>query len=206
VILADFSGELFSYQGESPDFLPSRLRLPDGQTRYVHSITLEEILSCGYKGPLVVPSCCDNESVYWCCETHAFLVKQKSISDTEASIDFHVREALKVILSNRNPSDRDTLTQSGQAKYDFYYGVVLSLLNSTKLLTQEDEPKLELEAVDYIGSKEKYIADNNWLEKMKYEYEVNGMIFAPDDRECILSDYYSNFVIPSSWVPSGTLS
>lgn len=204
--MADFSNELFSYQGESPDFLPIRLRLPDGQTRYVHNITLEEILSCGYTGPFEVPVCCEDESVYWCCETHAFLVKQKTISDAEASIDFHVRESLRSILSNRNPSDRASLTSSGQAKYDFYYGLILSLLNSTQLLTQEDEPKLELDVFDYAGSKEKYIADNNWLEKMKYEYEVNGMIFAPDDRECVLTDYYSNFVIPSSWVPSGTLT
>lgn len=204
--MADFSNELFSYQGESPDFLPIRLRLPGGQTRYVHNITLEEILSCGYTGPFEVPVCCEDESVYWCCETHAFLVKQKTISDAEASIDFHVRESLRSILSNRNPSDRANLTSSGQAKYDFYYGLILSLLNSTQLLTQEDEPKLELDVFDYAGSKEKYIADNNWLEKMKYEYEVNGMIFAPDDRECVLTDYYSNFVIPSSWVPSGTLT
>lgn len=204
--MADFSNELFSYQGESPDFLPIRLRLPGGQTRYVHNITLEEILSCGYTGPFEVPVCCEDESVYWCCETHAFLVKQKTISDAEASIDFHVRESLRSILSNRNPSDRASLTSSGQAKYDFYYGLILSLLNSTQLLTQEDEPKLELDVFDYAGSKEKYIADNNWLEKMKYEYEVNGMIFAPDDRECVLTDYYSNFVIPSSWVPSGTLT
>ena len=53
--MADFSNELFSFNGESPDFLPVRIRLPNGQTRYTQSVTLEELNSCGFTGPISIP-------------------------------------------------------------------------------------------------------------------------------------------------------
>jgi hypothetical protein len=51
----DYSKDLFSYQGDVPTFLPSRIRLSDKTTRSPKQVTLEELNGAGYTGPYTVP-------------------------------------------------------------------------------------------------------------------------------------------------------
>ena len=204
--MADFSNELFSFNGESPDFLPVRIRLPNGQTRYTQSVTLEELNSCGFTGPISIPEHTVEERLVWskdnlCYEIHP----HDGITCDEARGDFLARQVLRTILSNRTSDGRNNLTDSGKDKFDKYYATTVFLLTSTECLTKENVPNLELEVFDYANAKETYQSSFDWFDDMKYNYEVNGCFAKPEDySDSVMAEVYRSFIIPPSWVPSGT--
>jgi len=206
--LADFSNELFSLNGAIPDFLPARVRLSNGQTRYTTAITLEELNSCGYIGPINLPEHTSEERLVWSEDNLRFeVVTCTDLTCDQAHHDYVIRQSLRTILSNRDLSQREGLTDSGQAKLDSYYGNVLFLLSSPECLTHSDLPVLSLDVFDYVGSKGAYQGTYaDWVDYIRYEYEVNGCYHKPEDyQDSVMSELYSSFVIPDSWVPSGTV-
>lgn len=67
--MADFRGQFFSYKKQEPEVLPERLRLNDKTTRYAYSVTIEELNSIGYEGPITVPSFGTDQYLVWDAET-----------------------------------------------------------------------------------------------------------------------------------------
>ena len=62
--MADFRGQFFSFKKQEPEPLPERIRLKDKTTRYAYSVTIEELNSIGYEGP-VVPSFTTDQYLVW---------------------------------------------------------------------------------------------------------------------------------------------
>lgn len=207
----NYTDKLFTLDGAPPSYLPNRLRLPSGDTRYASSITLEEIKSCGYDGPVEVPSFGECQCIYWCCDTKQFLVKQIDPAFYVNKTDFICRSELKEILANRDPSLRSKLVQEAQTKYDLYYAEVLSLLMSSDTLTPDQIPSLSLNFLDYEVERaayiDKQIFSESSLERMQYNYEYLGISPQSNpETDLIYHDVINNFVIPETWVASGSLS
>lgn len=209
--MSDYLNQLFTLNGEAPSFLPNRLRLPSGDTRYASSITLEEINSCGYEGPIEIPSFNESECIVWCSETKKFLVEKIDPAFYENQTNLICRVELKQILSDRDPSLRLKLVPEAQIKYDVYYAQVLNLLLSEDLLTKDQIPSLSLNFFDYVEERAAYVkkqlTDKETLELMQYNYEYLGVRPESDPTiDPICSEAINNFVIPSTWVASGFLS
>jgi len=209
--MTKFTDKLFTLNGSSPSYLPYRLRLPSGDTRYASSITLEEIKSCGYEGPLELPSLGESECVRWCSDTKQFCVEQIDSVFFDNQIDFICRTELKEISANRDPSVRSKLTEESQIKYDLYYAQVLNLLLSPELITKDQIPSLSLNFLDYEPERTAYIKKEIFsetaLERMQYNYEYLGVLpYSDPESDLIYGDVINNFIVPSSWVASGSLS
>lgn len=56
--MSQLQRSLFSYNGNFPSYLPSRIRLADKTTRTPSSVTLDELHYAGYIGPIEEPSYC----------------------------------------------------------------------------------------------------------------------------------------------------
>lgn len=209
--MSDYLNQLFTLNGEAPSFLPNRLRLPSGDTRYASSITLEEIEACGYEGPIEIPVFDESESIRWCSDTKQFLVEKTDPAFYDNQVDLTCRLELKQILANRDPSLRSKLVQEAQIKYDLYYAQVLNLVLSQDLLTPDKIPSLSLSFFDYEEERAAYVkqqlSDKKLLELMQYNYEYLGVLPESNPQvDPLFADSINNFVIPSTWVASGYLS
>lgn len=207
----NYTNKLFTLDGASPSYLPNRLRLPSGDTRYVHDITLEEIKICGYDGPIEVPSFSESECVCWCCDTKQFLIEQIGLVFYSNQIDFICRSELNEIIANRDAFLRSKLVPDAQIKYDIYYAQVLNLLLSSDLITKDKIPTLSLNFLDYEAERAAYVKNQIFNEKslqyMQYNYEYLGFRpYCDPHIDPICEEAINNFVVPSTWVPSGSLS
>ena len=209
--MSNYTGALFSHNGGNPDFLPYRLRLPSRETRYIDNISLSEIHSCGYTGPIEVPETTDGQCVVWSSETQQFTVENISQSFYDENTNYICRSQLKDLLAKRDSSLRSQLTQEGRVKYDNYYSQILDLLGSTELLTEDQLPVLSLDILDYEAELTAFVnqmvrSDKN-LERMQYNYEYLGRPpESTEDNLSVLTQQINNFEIPASWVASGSLS
>lgn len=140
----DFTNTLFSYKREEPTYLPERLRLPSGATRYANSISLLDLEALDFFGPIEKPEISANEVCEWSPEELHYVVRPKTSNELAVEADFLVREQLKTILSKQNELDYLSLSLEAFDVYLHYYGKISSLLESSKLLTELDIPKLEL--------------------------------------------------------------
>jgi hypothetical protein len=207
----DASNSLFSYKGKLPEYLPEKIRLSNGLTRYSSSVTQEELESCGYRGPVVLPDCSQDEYLVWESESNTFCVHTKTPSMLCCKEDFEVRRELESLLSVKDFEHRNSLTTEGKNKYDIFYGTVQSLLASDTLLTFDDIPSLEISCFEVEKTRQEYINSSGYLnpDGWQMQYEVNGvlvprMMAAIDGYENdVMYSYLSSFVPPSDWVPSG---
>lgn len=207
----NYTNKLFTIDGASPSYLPNRLRLPSGDTRYTNNITLEEIKACGYDGPIEIPSFNESECVRWCSDTKQFLIEQIDPAFYSNQTDFICRLELKEIIANRDASLRSKLVPDAQIKYDIYYAQVLNLLLSSDLITQDKIPTLSLNFLDYEAERAAYVKNQIFNEKslrrMQYNYEYLGVWPQSDPQiDPIYGEAINNFFVPSTWVPSGSLS
>lgn len=205
--MSDFSKSLFSYNGNEPAVLPSRLRLASGFTRYSVSITLEDLNSLGYTGPFVLPELEPNQVAVWNADTQSYDVEEQDIALKEdENEDSRVRREIDYLLSTAVDTTDPDLTEKARDAYLVYYGTLSSLKASKKLLTYEDMPTLELNSITsqteqdaaleviYAQSIEESTPD--W----KHMYEVYGMEGWHD-----IPEIEARFVKPDFWVPSGTI-
>lgn len=197
----NFSTKLFSYRGQAPDFLPDRLRLPDGQTRRPSCITLEEIGLCGYTGPLEIPETDDQHVVIWDSENFKFSLKQiENVYENDLLlIDRAVRkllESLKINLKTVENSSPEYIH-----RFYLYLGSIERALSSNNLLNYTDIP----EPINcYFCSEDDkqesfyrwaYIENN--IEVVKYVYETKGILDLP-------IAYSGCLVVPDDWVYTPT--
>jgi len=137
----DYSSSLFTLNGEAPHLLPKRLRLPNGQTRYSHSISLEEVKACGYAGPFEIPSVSDTEKAEWDQSSQTYTVRAKTAEELKSyledkqvrfSIDIKIAELEAVVSASSTLLDAYVRRQ-----YDLLRDYTL-LKRSDNLLTAED--------------------------------------------------------------------
>jgi hypothetical protein len=79
--MADYTNTLFSYKGQIPTYLPDRLRLKNGLTRYSYSISIEELNSLGYFGPIEVPNYPENTHLEWSTNNFCYVIVSGCNSD-----------------------------------------------------------------------------------------------------------------------------
>ena len=197
--MADYTNKFFLAQGAAePEFLPQKIILPDGKSRYVYSITLEEIESCGYEGPFDVPpyDIKTHKSV-WNSASKSFEISELSADDIKKQIEYKVRGQLREIISTENTILSDTtLTTAARNAYYKYFGECQAVLNSTNSIGWEDVPKLKLP--NYTTSDQELEAYNtlvtNNLTNWQNYYETAGSRLWHLHEET-----KDSFTIPSDW-------
>jgi hypothetical protein len=138
--MMDYSASLFSLEGADPQHLPSRLRLPDGQTRYSHSVTLEEVKSCGYTGPYTVPFTTPVQIAVWDSSALTYTVRDRVGDELASSLtDKLARQEIDFRLADieaDRPNFDDYLDKYVRVQFDTEEKLK-NLQKSTSLLTPE---------------------------------------------------------------------
>jgi len=201
--MPDFSTELFSIESQEPTLLPTRFRLCNNLTRYSYDVTLEELNTLGYIGPIELPEHADNEHLEWdscgCCYivvSGACLNKKVCLKENKKARD---------ILNDRilEAKTTDTLlsymTDEYVKEYSIYKSKLLDLICKRELdsITCQDIPPIPL---IHGGVKKEYEEDRKLKEKenvarYKKEYECYGLIL-----ESLFDDYFV-YEPHSDWIP-----
>lgn len=208
--MANYSNSLFSSEGSEPSLLPSRLRLPSGQTRYSTDITLDELNELGFTGPFVRPSVPNTQKLVWIAAELEWDIIEKTELELAQEKNNIVRDSIAFILSTAVDVNDPALSDDALKIYSEYYAKLNSLLNSTNLLTDADVPTLELPQIIYKAELErikeeevqKMLTQN--LDNWKYMYEVYG-ISGWETSRCMNPEVEKRFILPSGWVASGTI-
>ena len=194
----NYSDCLFSYNNQVPTHLPSKLYLPDGSVRRSSYISIEELNSLGYKGPVSVPECCPTRKITWDCALGDYVVCPKTDEDIAAANDKFIRAYLQQTLLTSSGIYSDTdLTPEGVKAYENFYGNIYYVLHSKNIITEADIPKLEL-PWNYSYSHMKGLYDtkvNSSFKFWKLTYELCGV----DESKCFV-ETSGFFDIPSDWV------
>lgn len=183
---SNFAEALFNQEKEVPTFLPVRLRLPSGETRYPTCVTLEEIHECGYKGPYTVPYADENHIVEWNSVTEEFYVREKTPEEKKSFIeDGEVRAAISFYLT-----EEQDLILNQDNYLPFYVDIKLSyfaklkkLLSSSNILTFSDLPPYPPDSVYFKTEAERdqawqvYTSTRDVNANWKNEYEEFGAIW-----------------------------
>jgi len=195
----DFSGELFSLKGDPPAYLPSKILLPTGDYRRSCSISLEELQSCGYDGPVCCPQLCNTEKPVWNARSATIgtrpLTDEETLIRDEPAIRAELQQKLDSAVSIYQDPD---LSDFGLKAFETYYGLcAYALQRKDKVLTREDVPVLDLPWNAYYSS-----ADALVREDVSFHYRSWQLTYencAVDDS--LHSTYASGyFNIPPSWV------
>lgn len=193
--MTDYSKKLFSFKGSEPTFLPSRIRLPNKTTRSPKDISLEELSSCGYVGPVHIPSfdkC--TECLSWCPDSLTYnVVESSNTEETQTTLK------IKKLLSNKLSFYKGELTKNiTEDFFNFLHKTIVELENLLlkDVLDFSDVPSASFEGYRYKKDAEnalKTFLKDQGEESKKY-YENFGFIpFFPKD----LKKYFS---VPSDWV------
>lgn len=188
--MADYSKTFFSYKGDPPTYLPERLRLPDGFTRYSYSITLEEVNSLGYLGPIELPEYGPDEHLVWHSETLSYEVKRGICPNTKVCPpDNNEARAILMsrILTSQDSFDPDNVyTKEYKKEYGVYKGKLLDLYFKRDLdkLSVSDIPPLPMIHNGVLAEEIKYkqTIASGFIDQYKLEYETYGVIPNIDPR------------------------
>lgn len=196
----DFSSQLFNKTNELPTVLPVRLRLPDGNTRYSYSITLEEIHSCGFKGPYQVPEISEDEIVEWDSVNEVFYKRERTPEEKKSYlVDQETRSKINNLLVKEQEFNNNLSFYT-----DAYISCMLAYFDSLRNLLANNSP-LTLDQIPadpenlYPRTSSQLYADYEkyfeaCFEGFKKEYETYGVIFFVDRR------FHAIFTPDPSWV------
>ena len=172
----DFSNRLFSKEGAPPDLLPSRLRLPSGETRYVNEIELGEIHLCGYTGPFDVPELKVCQQLEWCCKTSAF----KTINNSDGGSNEYLEHintlgAIGIILSEEEKFLKDvSLFTEDYIRYTIKYFDLLKQLRKSGCVLKHTDIETAAEQAKFVLLKtpetDKKFAERYTVYKTKTEF------------------------------------
>ena len=173
----DFSNRLFSKEGAPPDLLPSRLRLPSGETRYVKEIELEEIHLCGYTGPFDVPELKACQQLKWCCETSAFKIINNSDGGSNEYLE-HINTlgAISIILSEEEKFLEDvSLFTEDYIRYTIKYFYLLKQLRKSGCVLKHTDIETAAKQAKFVLLKtpetDKKFAERYAVYKTKTEFD-----------------------------------
>lgn len=198
--IQDWTTSLFNQiYGEEPYILPTRLRLPDGLTRYTYSCSLEDIVLCGYLGPYSVPTVANDEIAYWDSSINKFSIRKKTPEELKSDlVDESVRQSIsQTIASKIDYNDpKYNFTQEYKDLLTAYYSKLSDILNTKTKLTYSDIPaepncivKTNEELTVWCA---KYWENQKGI--FKDQYETWAVIFECEKR------YIPFFSVPSDWV------
>jgi hypothetical protein len=196
--MADYSSFYFSLHGSSPDFLPERIRLGDKTTRYSTDITLEEIFSVGYTGPIEIPDYNkETECLVWNSSTLKFTVNKITQEQLDIVEDKEVRADIQKRITEITKKFEEAVTSLYVSAANNYIAVLSSLLERSTLLSRKDVPDFNFNGFTYVADSQ--AAVTRWLEEASAYiepslwYKTFGFIpnFPPD-----LVGY---FTVPSGW-------
>lgn len=167
--MADYSKAYFTFNCEGPALLPERLRLPNGFTRYSYDITLEEIYSCGYAGPVENSEC------------QAELTSCPEDNEEAKSL------LMSKILNSEDSFDtEDLMTESYKEKYGLYKAKLLDLYFKSDLsqLSCSDIPSAPQIHNGFKADEEAERRElaSGLMPQYKMEYESYGVIPDLDSR------------------------
>ena len=199
---SDWSRSYFSYNGDTPNFLPEIFRLPSGFTRNSNNCELSEVLSAGYTGPFPEPPAPgDYSTVSWDSVSETWVITK--ISDNppyEAYLESKQTCAYIRSLLDGCPSDlcNSDLTEKYQQQLFAYYGELFYLLHLCEThgqnITMAELPSLPNDELSTISKVQQQ--QSAWLEAnyndCKNFYETQGLL--PGDID------FSYFEVPSGWV------
>ena len=211
----DLSSKFFSLGGAVPSFLPSRLRLPNGVTRYSHSITQEEVEACGYTGPYDYPSLSSTQAAEWDSSALAWTVRDKTAEELKKlDIDLSVRNTIQ---NNIDIIEAEKHNFSGYL--DSYVAAQFTLLDNcrellkrTSYLVPSDYYSILPSAVQeldpdsgyplYKTAAERQTAYDEWFAAdetgLQTEYETYGVITH------VPREFRDIFKVKSSWTCGST--
>ena len=198
--MADFSSAKFSKDSKEPTFLPDRLRLPNGFTRYKWSITQEEVESCGYVGPISEPDRSSGQAYVWV-EGTGWVADgdpKPVVSSRAVATDARLRRDIGLILAGeylklKELKDAGCRSAFRQLWQDYFFDLK-ELIQSDTLIATSDVPAEPSEGEVSKTDAELKAAYKAWYDQefdlMRAEYETYGVIsglreefatlFAPD--------------------------
>lgn len=182
----DYSQSLFSHMGWEPDYLPERMRLPSGQTRYSYSVTRIELLSMGYTGPYEKPDCPDGHHVVWDSEALSYSVQPGVGLATSSQVDACENAKAISLLNSRivnsiSSSNEDGIyTEEFIKEHSVYKGNLLDLYFKTdhSYLCCDDIPSPPKPTMALVTEKNKYLNQlaSGAIDGYKQQYESFGVI------------------------------
>ena len=159
---------LFSLNGAAPRHLPGVIRLENGQTRNIKFVSIEDINSLGYVGPIPVPEY-DKQTEYllWNPNTVSFSIQERSSPYTQAQISDLENYKVRFYLEEESESIREklldsSLTDVGTLAYVERYKYITQLLASTDNLSFSDVERF-VDNVAYNASE---------MNKIQAEFEI----------------------------------
>jgi len=184
--MADYRGQFFSYSGSEPAYLPERMRLPSGQTRYSYSVTRTELLSMGYTGPHEKPYCPDDSHVVWDSESLSYTVVAGTDPTRGRFVEHQENCKARALLNTRitdsiSSSNEDGLyTDKYITEYGVYKGKLLDLYFKKDCceLTCEDIPSPPRSARAFVSEQNRHlnILASGVIGIYKSQYEGMGVI------------------------------
>jgi hypothetical protein len=198
--MADFSSAKFSKDSKEPTFLPDRLRLPNGFTRYKWSITQEEIESCGYVGPIAEPDRSTGQAYVWVEGTGWVASGDPKTCPSKRAVatDARLRRDISLILAGefsklKELKDAGYRSAFRQLWHDYFFDLK-ELVSSDSLISTSDVPPEPSEDEVSKTDADLKTAYKAWYDRgfdlMRAEYEKYGVIsglreefatlFAPD--------------------------
>lgn len=208
----NYSSVKFSLNSEAPCFLPTRLRLPDGTTRYSTHVELSEILSCGYTGPFDTPSVQEDQIIEWDCQTCIYVIREKTPEENKNYVeDLNTRISIRQILKDEVNFKKNSSLYSERyfrAMFD-YYEFLRKLLNSSDILTFENIPQVPSPPMFFIYKEEEDEAYALWYsynrESLKNDFETYGVVFNVLDQFCHRFEVESSWVLGNKTIPSDSI-
>ena len=208
--MPDFSTELFSIENQEPTLLPTRFRLCNNLTRYSYDVTLEELNTLGYIGPIELPEHADNEHLEWdlcgCCYTVVSGVcLNKKVCPKE-------NKKARDILSDRILEVKTTdmlllhMTDDYIKEYSIYKGKLLDLICKRDLdsITCQDIPLIPL---IYGGVKKECEAKEKKqregiIAEYKKQYERYGFILDNLLDDSLMYEPHSDWIPGKDPIPA----
>ena len=194
----DYSSSLFTLNGEAPSLLPQRLRLPDGQTRYSHSISIEEVTSCGYVGPFEVPSVSETEVAEWDRSSQTYVVRAKTAEELKSyledkqvrsSIDIKIAELEAIVSASSNLLDSYV-----RREYDLLRDYTL-LKRSQDLLTSEDLLAVENGGLDILPTAVGVTVELEPEVKALYEKNAAALYKSQDELTAAYNEWFNDVYV-----------
>ena len=202
----DWSEFLFSAQGAYPNILPVRFRITDNLSRYSNDVTLDDIHSAGYIGPIEVPIIKETEeTLLWDSVAYCYrvipLIDKKIQTHKNQVIDLKSQAAN--LLATKNNINNFVSVYSYINTYNsnsrsVFYSKLQEIIDTTYFF--DDLPKLPLlqlmnqqNETELLNEYDTLLA--NKISSWKDTYEQYGV-----DESTLFVCASGMFTIPDSWV------
>ena len=196
--MADFSKQLFSLNKAVPDYLPSRFRLKNKQTRTPYSVELSDLSLLGYEGPIEVPTYDNaNEELLWDPDHIRYVVVPKN-SDKPCHIqDRKTRTVIKERITHYKLLINEYITQEYSDAIHEYLTQLNFLLLSDSCLVLTDVPELNFSGICYTKDGDELVLA--WLNATENIAKIwyEKFLFIPN----FPAELINCFKLPPTWVP-----